>query len=94
METRPYGVIYAFVSVRDNDNGGNGLVDVTIKEGDPNGVFVIIPASSRNEFYVVMLPVVARSLHFKGAKTNTFNLTLRAEDGGNPPKFSEKVEIT
>jgi len=93
VETRPtYGVIYAVVSCRDNDEGPSGLVDLRIKEGDPNGIFRVLPAQSRNEFYVVMSPVVAKSLNFKEqTRTNTFNLTLRAEDGGQPSKTSDKV---
>lgn len=92
VEIRPYGVIYAVVSIRDADEGENGLVDLTIKEGDPNGSFRITPTSSRNEFYVEMSPIVANNLS-PGERLHIFNLTLKATDRGTPTKSSEKVRV-
>lgn len=90
VEVRPYGVIYAVVSIRDADEGENGVVDLEIKEGDPNGIFRITPTSSRNEFYVEMSPIIATNLG-KIERLHQFNLTLRATDRGSPAKSSEKV---
>ncbi|XP_035710399.1 fat-like cadherin-related tumor suppressor homolog isoform X3 [Folsomia candida] len=89
VEVRPYGVIYAVVSIRDADEGENGVVDLEIKEGDPNGIFRITPTSSRNEFYVEMSPIIATNLG-KIERLHQFNLTLRATDRGSPAKSSEK----
>ena len=91
VEIRPYGVIYAVVAVRDQDEGENGLVDLEIKEGDPNGFFHVSPTSSRNEFYIEMSPIIARSFDLRGQKSQSFNLTLKASDRGYPSKSSEKV---
>jgi hypothetical protein len=91
VEIRAYGVIYAVVSIRDADEGQNGVVDLEIKEGDPNGIFRITPTSSRNEFYVEMSPIIANNMaKGKNGQLN-FNLTLLAKDRGSPSKSSEKV---
>lgn len=94
MEVRPYGIIYAVVSVRDPDEGENGMVDLEIKEGDPNGIFRVNPTSTRNEFYVEMSPIVAENFNKNSDKFFVFNLTLRASDRGVPVKSSEKVSPT
>lgn len=92
MEIRPFGVIYAIVSIRDPDEGENGLVDLEIKEGDPNGIFRVSATSSRNEFYIEMSPVVADNFHWNNPeKLYNYNLTLKATDRGTPAKTSEKV---
>ncbi|CAG7823399.1 unnamed protein product [Allacma fusca] len=97
VEVRPYGVIYAVVAVRDQDEGENGLVDLEVKEGDPNGIFRVSPTTSRNEFYIEMSPIVAKSFDLRGHKSQSFNLTLKATDRGVPTKSSEKdmqVKVT
>lgn len=66
------------------------MVDLEIKEGDPNGIFTITPTSSRNEYYVEMSPIIANNL--QSSKWTTFNLTLKAMDRGTPSKSSEKVK--
>ncbi len=87
-------MIYAIVTCRDNDEGENGLVELSIREGDPDGIFRVSPTKSRNEFYIIMSPVVAKSLKFKGhQRENDFRLTLRAVDGGQPARSSQKVKI-
>jgi len=91
VESRPYGVIYAVVTVRDLDEGENGLVDVKIKEGDPNGFFRIRSTNTRNEFYVEMSPVIASNFNPHREKTRNFNLTIEAVDRGTPKKTSLKV---
>ena len=81
------------MTCRDNDEGENGLVDLTIKDGDPDGVFRVSPTKSKNEFYIIMSPVVAKSLNVKGhEREKDFHLTLLAVDGGQPAKSSQKVK--
>lgn len=69
----------------------SGIVDLIIKEGDPNGNFRVTRTTSYNEFYVEMPPIVASNLNYKELTPNVFNLTLKATDRGDPPKSSLHV---
>ena len=93
VDSWPYNTIYAVVTVRDQDEGENGLADLEITAGDPDGMFRVKPATSRNEFYIEMSPIVAKALDRSsgGPAVHNFNLTLVAADHGVPSKTSQKV---
>ncbi|KAJ8866048.1 hypothetical protein PR048_033572 [Dryococelus australis] len=82
--------IYAIVRVIDNDKGVHGEVkSLEIVDGDPDGHFRIRPAEEsggkHGEFNVEVLHLLDREVAPQG-----YNLTLRATDGGIPPRQSYK----
>ncbi|XP_063239987.1 LOW QUALITY PROTEIN: fat-like cadherin-related tumor suppressor homolog [Bacillus rossius redtenbacheri] len=82
--------IYAIVRVVDNDKGVHGEIkSLEIVDGDPDGHFRIRPAEEtggkHGEFNVEVLHLLDREVAPQG-----YNLTLRATDGGIPPRQSYK----
>ncbi|XP_065574069.1 fat-like cadherin-related tumor suppressor homolog isoform X5 [Artemia franciscana] len=77
--------IYAIVHVSDPDEEG-GSTTLEIVDGDTDGIFKIRKGRNPNEFYVEMLKLIDRERTPWG-----YNLTLRATDGGKPPRSSAET---
>nr|XP_053631087.1 fat-like cadherin-related tumor suppressor homolog isoform X2 [Cherax quadricarinatus] len=84
---RAHLAVVAIINVADQDRGPSGEVrSLEIVEGDPDRVFRVLPGSGANEFNLAALDTIDWSESPFG-----FNLTLKATDGGNRPRFSYKV---
>ncbi|XP_042222155.1 fat-like cadherin-related tumor suppressor homolog isoform X3 [Homarus americanus] len=84
---RAHLAVVAIISIMDQDRGPSGEVrSLEIVEGDPDRVFRILPGSDANEFNLAALDTIDWNDSPFG-----FNLTLKATDGGNRPRFSYKV---
>ncbi|XP_078601386.1 protocadherin Fat 1-like isoform X2 [Branchiostoma floridae x Branchiostoma japonicum] len=78
---------YAVITVSDKDSGRNGNIQgLEIIKGNEDGKFEIQTGGKQNEFAIKVLQTLDRE-----TTPNGYNLTLRASDKGQPPKFSEKV---
>ncbi|XP_030245298.1 fat-like cadherin-related tumor suppressor homolog isoform X2 [Drosophila navojoa] len=80
-------LIYGIIRVHDKDIGKNGEIKkLEIQDGNPDGKFKLIPAETRDEYYIELNKFA--KLH---DEIFTYNLTLRAEDCGRPSKFTFKT---
>ncbi|EDW19762.2 fat-like cadherin-related tumor suppressor homolog isoform X3 [Drosophila mojavensis] len=80
-------LIYGIIKVNDKDIGKNGEIKkLEILDGNPDGIFKLIPADTRDEYYIELNKFA--KLH---DEIFTYNLTLRAEDCGRPSKFTFKT---
>lgn len=76
--------IYAIVEVTDRDIGEHGrIASLEIVDGDPDGHFRVRPSAQKGEFDVVVHALLDRETAPRG-----YNLTLRAQDAGRPPRAS------
>ena len=77
--------VYAVVRVEDADQGPSGQIrSLDIISGDPDGYFRVQKVSSQPaEFNIAVLKLLDRERAPSG-----YNLTLRATDGGTPPRNS------
>ncbi|KAL9905398.1 fat-like cadherin-related tumor suppressor homolog isoform X2 [Glossina fuscipes] len=79
--------VYGIVKVTDKDEGRHGEInDLKIMSGDLDGNFRIVPTDKQGEYYLQLNKLVRLN-----NSTNTFNVTLRAEDRGIPKRFSFKL---
>lgn len=71
----------------DQDAGANGTLTYSIEGGDPNSVFsMVYDAFSGDSYIIVNDPA---GLNHEDPLLNSYDLTIRATDGGNPAKFVE-----
>lgn len=78
------GTIYAILHVLDRDTGNNGRIDkVEIVSGDPDGYFRLQPGKSSSEYTIQVAKPIDRE-----ATPDGFNLTILAQDLGEPPRSS------
>ncbi|XP_049865459.1 fat-like cadherin-related tumor suppressor homolog [Pectinophora gossypiella] len=76
--------IYAIVEVKDRDAGEHGrIASLEIVDGDPDGHFRVRPSAQPGEYDVVVHALLDRETAPHG-----YNLTLRAQDAGFPPRAS------
>ncbi|XP_058985182.1 fat-like cadherin-related tumor suppressor homolog isoform X2 [Musca domestica] len=78
--------IYGIIRVSDKDSGRHGDInDVSIVNGDADGIFEITQAKTREEYYIQLKKLVVLA-----NTTNTFNITIRVEDNGIPKRHTSK----
>ncbi|KAH9632152.1 hypothetical protein HF086_006586 [Spodoptera exigua] len=76
--------IYAIVEVTDEDAGEHGrIASLEIVDGDPDGHFRVRPSAQAGEYDVLVHELLDRESAPAG-----YNLTLRAQDAGRPPRAS------
>ena len=76
--------VYAVVRVEDADEGASGTIrSLDIVDGDPDGYFRIqkVVSTEGVEYNIAVLKLLDRERSPSG-----YNLTLRAVDGGSPPR--------
>ncbi|XP_037297103.1 fat-like cadherin-related tumor suppressor homolog isoform X2 [Manduca sexta] len=79
--------IYAIVEVTDRDAGEHGrIASLEIVDGDPDGHFRVRPSAQAGEYDVLVHTLLDRETAPRG-----YNLTLRAQDAGRPPRASYLV---
>lgn len=84
------GVVYAVLTVSDDDAGKNGEIkDVSIYN-DPSGLFKVLPSKDTiGEYHLLYTNSQRQSSIF-----NNFYITIQASDSGNPPKVThEKIHV-
>lgn len=79
-EDAKVGTILALVTVTDEDSDENGVADVRIQSGNEMELFEL---SQDGFFKLIKLKHSIQGLH-----EQSFSLTVKATDGGNPPKSS------
>ena len=82
LESARPGQIVSSIIVTDTDQGEGGETQLTITEGNESGHFTV---DSVGELHVVR---VAGRGQLDRETTSQYQLTLQAEDGGTPPRFS------
>ncbi|CAH1634963.1 unnamed protein product [Spodoptera littoralis] len=76
--------IYAIIAVTDEDDGEHGrIASLEIVDGDPDGHFRVRPSAQAGEYDVLVHALLDRESAPAG-----YNLTLRAQDAGRPPRAS------
>ncbi|XP_075164704.1 FAT atypical cadherin kugelei [Haematobia irritans] len=78
--------IYGIIQVFDKDRGNHGQIkEVSIVNGDEEGIFDIIRSKTYNEYYIQL-----KKLAVFSKPINSYNLTIKAEDNGVPRRHSSK----
>ncbi|XP_033149615.1 fat-like cadherin-related tumor suppressor homolog [Drosophila busckii] len=80
-------LIYGIVKVNDKDVGKSGEIrKLEILDGNPDGTFQLTASDARDEYYIELNKFAKLC-----QKHCSFNLTLRAEDLGSPPRHTYKT---
>lgn len=80
-------LIYGIVRVNDKDIGKNGEIkNVVIIDGNQENTFQLIAAEATNEYFIELNKFSKLS-----EQDHVYNLTLRAEDNGTPPRYTFKT---
>ncbi|KAH8411154.1 hypothetical protein KR222_008786, partial [Zaprionus bogoriensis] len=80
-------LIYGIVKVNDKDLGKNGEIkNLKIIEGNPECTFQLISTEAPNEYFIELSKFSKLS-----DQHHVYNLTLRAEDSGTPPRYTFKT---
>ncbi|NWS79225.1 PCDGA protein, partial [Crotophaga sulcirostris] len=80
-EDAPPGTVVALLHVQDRDSGQNGEVRCSLDGSIPLGL-----EKTFNNYYSV---VTSRDLDRE--EVSEYNVTVRASDGGSPPRWSSAV---
>ncbi len=87
VEHGSVGTIYAILYVHDKDYGDNGQIEsVEIVAGDQDGYFRLLKGNRETEYTIQVAKTLDREANPEG-----FNLTICAQDRGNPPKYVNHV---